>query len=155
MSRTSTKTTYMIRMMELEDIEQVMAIDKASFPTPWPEEIFKQEIRDNEFAFYYVLEHKGKIIGYAGTWMILGDAQVTNIALLPEMRGKKLGERLFKHVLSQAMMIGMERLSLEVRVSNVIAQKMYRKFGLVPGGVRKNYYSDNNEDAIVMWVDLT
>jgi len=142
-------------MMELDDIEQVMAVDKASFPAPWPEEIFTQEIRDNEFAFYYVLEQKGKIIGYAGTWMVLGDAQITNIALLPEMRGKKLGERLFKHVLAQAMMIGMERLSLEVRVSNVIAQKMYRKFGLVPGGIRKNYYSDNNEDAIVMWVDLT
>ena len=155
MSRTSTKTTLTIRMMELDDIEQVMAVDKASFPAPWPEEIFTQEIRDNEFAFYYVLEQKGKIIGYAGTWMVLGDAQITNIALLPEMRGKKLGERLFKHVLAQAMMIGMERLSLEVRVSNVIAQKMYRKFGLVPGGIRKNYYSDNNEDAIVMWVDLT
>jgi len=155
MSKTQAETGVKIRPMRLEDVDQVMEIDRASFPCPWPVEIFKQEIKDNDFAYYYVMELGDRIIGYAGTWMVLGDAQVTNIALLPEMRGRKLGERLFKHVVAEAIMKGMERLSLEVRVSNIIAQKMYRKFGLIPGGVRKNYYTDNNEDAIVMWVDFT
>ena len=155
MNHISLESKTTIRKMELADIDQVMVVDSASFPTPWPREIFDQEIRKNDFAYYYVLEQDGHIIGYAGTWMVLGDAQVTNIALLPEMRGKKLGEKLFKYVLTQAVALGMQRLSLEVRVSNQIAQRMYRKFGLVPGGVRKNYYTDNGEDAIVMWVDLS
>jgi len=153
MSKTSIGVT--IRKMEIADIDQVMEIDRASFPSPWPRYIFEQEISENDFAYYYVLEQDGKVLGYLGMWMILEDAQVTNIALLPEARGQKFGEQLFRHGVELAIRNGMQRLSLEVRVSNVVAQKLYRKFGLVPGGIRKNYYTDNNEDAIVMWVDLS
>ncbi|MBP2259035.1 ribosomal-protein-alanine N-acetyltransferase [Virgibacillus campisalis] len=144
----------MIRKMEVKDIPQVMEVELASFQTHWPEDIFHQEVVENQHAHYFVMVLDNKIIGYAGLWIVLDDAQITNIAILPKFRGNKLGEKLFQYVAYQAMKNGVKRLSLEVRKSNVIAQKMYRKFGLVPGGIRKNYYTDDQEDAIVMWVKL-
>ncbi|WP_368654039.1 ribosomal protein S18-alanine N-acetyltransferase [Ornithinibacillus sp. 4-3] len=143
-----------IRKMLETDLEQVMNVEQHSFPTPWPEEIFRQEITQNQHAHYFVVELNEEIIGYAGTWIVADDAQITNIAILPTFRGRKVGQQLFAHVLQYAMQMGVSHLSLEVRVSNVVAQKMYRKFGLVPGGIRKNYYTDNLEDALVMWVNL-
>ncbi|WP_042225420.1 ribosomal protein S18-alanine N-acetyltransferase [Oceanobacillus manasiensis] len=145
---------FTIRKMEIADVDQVMEVEKASFTTPWTTDIFYQEIVDNQYAYYYVIEWNGKIAGYVGTWVVLEDAQVTNIAILPGLRGQKLGEKLFHYMLLQVKLIGATRLSLEVRKSNIPAQKLYRKFGLVPGGIRKNYYTDNQEDAIVMWVNI-
>ncbi len=143
-----------IRKMVLEDIPQVLEVEKASFPEPWTSNIFHQELNDNMHAHYYVVDYAGKVIGYSGMWVVIDEAQITNIAVLPDFRGKKIGERLFGHMMLTALRLGAERLSLEVRVSNIVAQKMYRKFGLVPGGIRKNYYTDNQEDALVMWVNL-
>lgn len=143
-----------IRKMEIADVDQVMEVERVSFTTPWTTDIFYQEIVDNQYAYYYVIEWNGRIVGYVGTWVVLEDAQVTNIAIMPELRGNKLGEKLFQYMLLQIKQIGATRLSLEVRESNIPAQKLYRKFGLVPGGIRKNYYTDNQEDAIVMWVNI-
>ncbi len=140
--------------MEIADVDQVMEVERVSFTTPWTTDIFYQEIVDNQYAYYYVIEWNGRIVGYVGTWVVLEDAQVTNIAIMPELRGNKLGEKLFQYMLLQVKLIGATRLSLEVRESNIPAQKLYRKFGLVPGGIRKNYYTDNQEDAIVMWVNI-
>lgn len=143
-----------IRKMEVADVENVMEVERATFTTPWTTDIFYQEIVDNQHAHYFVMELDQKIIGYVGTWIVIDDAQITNIAVMPAFRGHKLGEKLFLYTIQQAIRRGATRLSLEVRESNVIAQKMYRKFGLVPGGIRKNYYTDNQEDAVVMWVNL-
>lgn len=143
-----------IRLMDLSDIEAVMEVETATYAEPWQRHIFYQELSQNLQAHYYVLELDGNVVGYAGMWVVIDDAQITNIAILPGYRGKKLGERLFRFMLGKAVMLGAVRLSLEVRVSNHVAQRMYRKFGLVEGGIRKNYYSDNQEDAIVMWVTL-
>lgn len=146
---------FSIREMNINDIKDVMVVDNASFSMPWTKEIFVQEIDQNNYAHYFVIEEdKEKIIGYVGLWIVEDDAQITNIALLPTYRGYKIGEKLFGFAVQYAIKKGASRLSLEVRVSNIIAQKMYRKFGLVPGGIRKNYYSDNGEDALVMWVNL-
>src|SRR5699024_5156658 len=134
--------------------EEVIEVEKASFTTSWTADIFYQEITENKYAHYYVLELDGKIVGYAGAWIVYEDAQITNIAIRPEYRGKKLGEKLFQFMMQLAMNEGAVRLSLEVRISNIVAQRMYRKFGLVPAGIRKSYYTDNNEDAIVMWVSF-
>ncbi|MFC2947546.1 ribosomal protein S18-alanine N-acetyltransferase [Virgibacillus sediminis] len=143
-----------IRKMETGDVEAVMEVERASFSTPWTTDIFYQELIDNRHAHYFVIEINQKIVGYAGIWVVLDDAQITNIAIHPEYRGKKMGQKLFQYLLQQTAMMGVTRLSLEVRKSNLPAQRLYRKFGLVPGGVRKNYYTDNQEDAIVMWVNL-
>jgi [ribosomal protein S18]-alanine N-acetyltransferase len=143
-----------VRQMQLADIPAVYTIETASFATPWTIDIFEREITENTFANYFVIENEGVIAGYCGMWLVIDEAQITNIAILPNYRGKKLGEKLFAHVMGQAILAGAYRLSLEVRVSNLPAQHLYRKFGLVPGGIRKNYYTDNQEDAIVMWVNL-
>ncbi|QXE03322.1 ribosomal protein S18-alanine N-acetyltransferase [Terribacillus sp. DMT04] len=140
--------------MQLADIPAAYTIETASFATPWTIDIFEREITENTFASYFVIEKEGVIAGYCGMWLVIDEAQITNIAILPSYRGKKLGEKLFAHVMEQAILAGAYRLSLEVRVSNLPAQHLYRKFGLVPGGIRKNYYTDNQEDAIVMWVNL-
>ncbi|SFB38084.1 ribosomal-protein-alanine N-acetyltransferase [Lentibacillus halodurans] len=144
-----------IRKMGLSDIDAVMEVEKKSFMTPWPKDILLQELSHNQYAHYYVMLIDQQLIGYAGMWHVIDDAQITNIAINPDFRGRKWGETLFLYVLQQAVQMGTKRLSLEVRVSNIVAQRMYRKFGLVPGGVRKNYYADNQEDAIVMWVNLS
>jgi len=143
-----------IRKMEIKDVAQVIEVEQASFATPWTTDIFYQELLDNQHAHYFVVELEGKVVGYIGTWAIFEDAQITNIAVMPAYRGKKLGEKLFGYAVHYLIQIGAQRLSLEVRQSNIPAQRLYRKFGLVPGGIRKNYYTDNQEDAIVMWVNL-
>lgn len=143
-----------IRKMEMKDVDQVIEVEQNSFATPWTTDIFYQELIDNQHAHYFVVEVDGKIAGYIGTWAVFEDAQITNIAISPEYRGKRLGEKLFGYTVHYLLNIGATRLSLEVRQSNIPAQRLYRKFGLVPGGIRKNYYTDNQEDAIVMWVNL-
>lgn len=145
---------YEIRKMTPLDIDDVMRIDVQSFSYPWTREIFEQELLHNHYAHYFVLENKEQMVGYVGLWIVEDDAQITNIAVLPDFRGKKLGEKLFRFAMQHALHEGAKRLSLEVRVSNKVAQNLYKKFGLVPGGIRKNYYTDNNEDALVMWVNL-
>ena len=145
---------FSIREMNEKDINGVMKVDLASFASPWTREIFEQEIHHNDHAHYFVIIGEEKIVGYVGLWIVEDDAQVTNIALLPTYRGYKIGEKLFGFAMQYAIQQGASRLSLEVRMSNVVAQKLYRKFGLVPGGIRKNYYPDNGEDALIMWVNL-
>ncbi|GAB3799323.1 ribosomal protein S18-alanine N-acetyltransferase [Virgibacillus kimchii] len=143
-----------IRPMNVQDVEAVWQVENATFSAPWTKEIFYGEITRNDHAYYFVMLLNDKIIGYVGVWVVVDDAQITNIAVLPEYRGKKLGEKLFRYTIQKLILMNVSRLSLEVRESNIAAQKMYRKFGLVPGGIRKNYYVDNQEDAIVMWVNL-
>ena len=87
-------------------------------------------------------------------WIILDECHITNIAVLPGYRGKKIGEQLMYHMMRVMMAMGAKRATLEVRVSNIVAQNLYRKFGFMNGGIRKAYYTDNNEDALVMWVNL-
>lgn len=149
-------TTISIELMKLEDVPAVMEVDTGSFPAPWTKEIYEQELIENDFAHYFVMKTEdGIIIGYVGLWIIFDDAQITNIAVHQQYRGKKIGEKLFGFALAYAFQRGAQKLSLEVRPSNTVAKNMYRKFGLQEGGVRKNYYPDNGEDALVMWVNLT
>ncbi|WP_217587755.1 ribosomal protein S18-alanine N-acetyltransferase [Lentibacillus saliphilus] len=148
------KAAYEIREMDANDLKRVMEIDAAVYQTPWSQKVYEQELGNNPHAYYAVIVVNGHVAGYAGAWIVMDDAQITNIVIAPEFRGQKLGSHLFEHMLQMAIYKGAQRLSLEVRVSNVIAQSMYRKFGLVPGGIRKNYYKDNQEDAVVMWVNL-
>ncbi|SHG15013.1 [SSU ribosomal protein S18P]-alanine acetyltransferase [Ornithinibacillus halophilus] len=143
-----------IRKMKLRDIEGVLKVERMSFSTPWTKDIFIQEVERNQHAHYYVMEINDSIVGYVGSWVVMDDAQITNIAIMPDLRGNKLGEKLFRFTMQQLVTLGVKRLSLEVRASNLPAQKLYKKFGMVPGGIRKNYYQDDNEDAIVMWVNL-
>ncbi|GGE86081.1 ribosomal protein S18-alanine N-acetyltransferase [Priestia taiwanensis] len=142
------------RPMTLEDVDTVDSIEQVSFAIPWTREAFVGEVTTNPFAHYTVMECEGEIIGYCGLWIVVDEASITNIAILPSFRGKKLGELLLMHVMNYAKEHNATTLSLEVRISNEVAQNLYRKVGFCNGGIRKNYYSNNNEDALVMWVNI-
>lgn len=143
------------RPMTLDDLDGVLVIEKASFTLPWSREAFYNELVHNRYAKYVVMEHDGRLVGYCGMWVVVDEAHITNVAVLPEYRGKKLGEALMRKMMDMAKQLGAVTMTLEVRVSNEVAQSLYRKLGFLNGGVRKRYYPDNQEDALVMWVNLT
>jgi ribosomal-protein-alanine N-acetyltransferase len=146
--------SFVFRNMRDEDIEQILEVEHASFSTPWSREAFYNELHNNRFAVYIVLEENSKILGYCGAWIVIDEAHVTNVAILPEYRGRKLGEAIMRKMMSVAREMGGKSMTLEVRVTNHVAQSLYRKLGFQNGGIRKNYYSDNQEDGLVMWTNL-
>ncbi|MFC5464018.1 ribosomal protein S18-alanine N-acetyltransferase [Lederbergia graminis] len=136
------------------DIQALVEIEQQSFSVPWPAEAFYNDIVGNRFARYLIIECNGKVAGYCGVWLVIDEAHITNIAILPQYRGRKLGEALLSKMMMFAMASGANTMTLEVRVSNHPARSLYKKLGFQEGGIRKNYYTDNFEDAIVMWVKL-
>lgn len=144
----------MIRKMELQDVETVYAIELATFPTPWTLDSFYYEMNENQYAHYLVCEDETGIIGFCGMWLVIDAAQITNVAVVETARGRGLGEALMREALRIAREAKMDVMSLEVRVTNTVAQNLYRKLGFQDGGIRKGYYTDNGEDALVMWVNL-
>jgi [ribosomal protein S18]-alanine N-acetyltransferase len=145
---------YTFRLANASDIDDILGIEQASFAVPWSREAFYREIVENQFAYYLVIEDSFQPIGYCGIWLVMDEAHVTNIAILPSYRGRKLGELLMKEAIKLAKRHGAATMTLEARVSNHVAQNLYKKLGFQAGGIRKNYYSDNGEDALVMWVEL-
>lgn len=143
---------YVIRRMTMADVPGVAAVEAAVFPTPWSEEAFASEMR-NVAARYLVAEHEGRIVGFAGAWIILDESHVTNIALLPEHRGKGVGRRLTQGLMQYLSNLGAAYATLEVRRSNAVAQSLYASMGFIKLGVRKRYYEDNGEDALIMVCD--
>jgi ribosomal-protein-alanine N-acetyltransferase len=141
-----------VRRMNSLDIDGVLAVEQQSFKTPWSRDGFVNEM-NNDLCYYLVLVEEGKIIGYAGMWLIVDEAHVTNVAVLSEYRGKKLGEKLMSALMEHAKNRGALRMTLEVRASNLVAQGLYEKLGFSSQGRRRNYYTDTQEDALVMWCD--
>ena len=139
-----------IRFMRLKDVEAVAVIEEASFARPWSRESFRQELTRNAVARYLVAEENGEIIGYAGAWVILDESHITNIAVREDARGKGLGKRLTAELLQILSNLGACYATLEVRVSNLRAQNLYKGLGFISVGKRKRYYEDNNEDAYLM-----
>ena len=133
-----------------EDAEGVARVECESFPTPWSREDFWREA-SNDFACYIVALDDAEIIGFGGCWISFEEAQVTNIALTSAQRGRGLGKDLMTRLMCAAAARGAERMTLEVRPSNTPALRLYEGLGFAAIGVRKKYYQDNDEDAILMW----
>ena len=146
--------TVSIRLMEERDLDAIMEVETQCFTLPWSREAFYNELHQNRFAHYLVLEEDGKVIGYCGAWLVVDEAHITNIAVLPAYQGKGFGEVLLSSMIAECKERAIERMTLEVRASNHVAQGLYKKLGFAEGAIRKNYYSDNQEDAIVMWVNI-
>ncbi|MEK7862500.1 MAG: ribosomal protein S18-alanine N-acetyltransferase [Chloroflexota bacterium] len=142
-----------IEDMRIEDIDAVQEVERASFPIPWPANAFRHELTQNKNAHYIVAKEGERIVGYAGLWLSLDEAHITTFAVLPDQRRRKIGERMLVAIFDKAAKLGAEWLTLEVRASNMPAQRLYEKYGFRPAGVRRRYYSDNNEDAIIMWTE--
>ncbi len=140
-----------ITRMTTPEIREVMRIESASFTTSWPPSAFSSELTDNKLAYYFVGRLEGAIVAYGGIWVILEDSHVTTIAVAPAHRGRKYGEELLLHLLREAIRRGASWITLEARESNVVAQNLYRKYGFTTVSTRRAYYSDNGENAVVMW----
>ncbi|NLP14076.1 MAG: ribosomal protein S18-alanine N-acetyltransferase [Clostridium sp.] len=140
-----------ISRMKIEDIDGVMVVEKSSFTIPWSKNALMEEVTKNKFAKYIIARVKGRVVGYAGMWKVCDEGHITNIAVHPEYRRQGIGDKLVKNLILIAEKEGIGRMTLEVRRSNIAAQNMYKKHGFVVEGFRKAYYSDNGEDAIIMW----
>ncbi|KUK10478.1 MAG: [SSU ribosomal protein S18P]-alanine acetyltransferase [Clostridia bacterium 41_269] len=140
-----------IQPMMPEHLDEVLKIEEVSFPSPWSKQAYLNELLFNDFAHYFVCTLKGCVIGYIGMWIVIDEGHITTIAVAPEYRGKRIAEKMLKFAADYAGKFGAEKLVLEVRVSNLSAQKLYRRMGFKNIGVRKEYYSDSREDAIVMF----
>lgn len=170
-----------LRPMQLTDVDEVVEIDRLAFPTPWPTRTYRYEILNNDRSLMIVLEHKtqthhskngssglgqwfkwlsgesahaGNLMGYSGMWHIADEAHVSTIAVHPDWRGYKLGELLLWSMVRKAIQDHARMVTLEVRVSNTVAQNLYRKYGFEIMGRRKGYYRDNGEDAYMMGVTI-
>lgn len=140
--------------MSLNDIEQVLNIERLSFSVPWSRHAFVDELLRNERARYLVVrDPSGVVFGYGGMWLILDEAHVTNVAVHPEYRRRGVARAIMISLMETAVCLGAQRMTLETRLSNLPAQKLYRSLGFVAAGVRPRYYIDDHEDALVMWVE--
>ncbi|MBT9133680.1 MAG: Ribosomal-protein-alanine acetyltransferase [Firmicutes bacterium] len=140
-------------LMTVEDIDAVLHIEQVSFTTPWSRGAFLSELTSNPLALYFVGRLDERVVSYGGCWLIHGEAHITNVAVDPGFRGMGFGEGLCLWLMREASLRGMTRATLEVRVSNVAARKLYQKLGFLPVGVRPKYYTDTQEDALIMWKD--
>jgi len=140
--------------MTSHHLDGVLVIERLSFPTPWSRSSFLNELYTNDYAFYYVCLWEDKVVGYAGMWIILDEAHLTNIAVHPGFRRCGIGELLLDTLIKEAVNLGAARMTLEVRISNIPAQRLYEKKGFVRSGIRRGYYTDTQEDALIMWKTL-
>lgn len=146
--------TLEVRKMLIKDIPSVVEIEKRCFSVPWTKGAFETEIKKNKLALYLVALMEDQVVGYGGMWMIIDEGHITNIAVHPDFQGKKVGEGITRALLEEAAARKLYRVTLEVRKSNIIAQNLYKKLGFVACGIRPGYYSDNGEDALIMWKDI-
>ena len=142
---------FYIRPMTPEDVKAVSKIEKMCFSTPWSLKAFRLELEDNDCAHYAVVVAGEDIVGYGGMWMIIDEAHITNVAIHPDYRRKGMGEAVMRYLIKKASEIGAVAMTLEVRVSNKAAIYLYKKLGFIEKGIRRGYYTNNREDALIMW----
>jgi ribosomal-protein-alanine N-acetyltransferase len=159
-----------VEKMTLDDVEPVLAIDKQSFPLPWSATSYHYELTQNDAAHFYVAvaQHAPRwawlaqwlpagrraVVGYCGFWLIVDEAHISTIAVHPAWRGHGVGELMLVQALNEAVGLGAVLATLEVRMGNVAAQNLYRKYAFEVVGQRKHYYRDNGEDALLMTAQL-
>ena len=139
--------------MTVDDLIAVHVIERESFSTPWPEHAYRQEIEQNSLAHYIVARYGNAIVGFAGIWLLVDEAHITTFATRTAWRRQGIGERLLVALIDLALVRGAKEATLEVRPSNTPAKRLYEKYGFKVVGVRPRYYSDSNEDALIMTTD--
>ncbi|OPJ56030.1 ribosomal protein S18-alanine N-acetyltransferase [Alkalithermobacter paradoxus] len=142
-----------VRNLRESDIDDLVEIENLVFPIPWNKDAFKKEL-SNKLARYVVIEYNSKVVAFGGIWLIVDEGHITNIAVHPDYTGKGLGNVVVEGLISECRKNNILSMTLEVRRSNVIAQNLYTKYGFKMVGVRPEYYSDNKEDALIMWKEL-
>jgi len=146
-----TEKSILISSMTIDDIEEILIIENLCFALPWSYDSFYNEIQSNKFAHYHVIWFNNRIAGYIGLWHVIDEGHITNIAIHPEFRCRGLACKLIEYTLDFCRESNISSLTLEVRKNNIPALNLYKKYGFVEEGIRKEYYADNKEDAIIMW----
>jgi len=136
--------------MAAADLPVIQAIERASFSTPWPSYAYRAELESNRLARYLVVRVEEEVVGYAGMWLMVDEAHITTFAIHPRWRRQRIGERLLVAMLEVALQTNAREATLEVRLSNLGARRLYEKYGFRPVGIRPRYYSDDREDALIM-----
>jgi len=139
-----------IRPMIFDDLPSVQRIERASFSTPWPPQAYRQELASNRLAHYLVAVVRDEIVAYGGIWLMVDEAHITTFAVHPRYRRQKIAERLLLALLDLSADRRAREATLEVRLSNLPARRLYEKYGFRPVGIRPRYYTDNGEDALIM-----
>jgi len=139
-----------IEPMTVDDLAAVHRIEHASFSKPWPDEAYRSELQANRLASYLVARAGGDLIAFGGIWLMVDEAHVTTFAVDPAWRRRRIGETLLLALMDLAIARQAREATLEVRLSNLPARRLYEKYGFRPVGIRPRYYSDNGEDALIM-----
>ena len=139
-----------VEPMGLDDLPAIHAIEQASFTAPWPPNAYRSELETNRLAHYLVARVDGVITAYGGMWLMVDEAHITTFAVHPAWRRQRIGERLLLAFLDIAVARHAHEATLEVRLSNLPARRLYEKYGFRPVGLRPRYYSDDHEDALIM-----
>ncbi len=139
--------------MRVTDLPAVHAIERGSFDSPWPADAYRSELETNRLAQYLVAHAGDEIAAFGGMWLMVDEAHIITFAVHPRWRRQHIGERLLLALLDVAIDGGAREATLEVRLSNLPARRLYEKFGFRPVGLRPRYYSDNGEDALIMTTD--
>jgi ribosomal-protein-alanine N-acetyltransferase len=147
------KEVELVRMTPA-DLDEVMVIERHSFPSAWSRGSYERELR-NANSCYFTAKHDGAVVGYIGMWIIADDAHITTLAVHPRRRRAGLATRLIQHLMDFARNLGAVRITLEVREGNRAAQALYHKFGFEDRGRLRRYYGDTGEDGLVMWKRLS
>ncbi|MGL5312465.1 MAG: ribosomal protein S18-alanine N-acetyltransferase [Peptostreptococcaceae bacterium] len=147
------ENNLVIEQMTSEDIDGVFEVEKNCFEHYWSKDSFNKELK-NDVARYLVAKIDNKVVGYVGIWFVVDEGHITNVAVHSDYRGLKIGDKLVKELVELCKKNNIVSMTLEVRVSNIVAQNLYKKYGFKLAGIRKEYYSDNKEDAMIMWNDL-
>ena len=144
-----------IRKIREEDVLQIHEIETEAFARPWSVESILHDVKDNPVARWLVMEDgQGSVLAYAGLWLVIDEGHVLNVAVRSDHRGKGYGKAIVSALIDLAREEGMQLMTLEVRRSNLGAQHLYHSVGFQDVGYRKRYYEDNNEDALIMYLDL-
>jgi [ribosomal protein S18]-alanine N-acetyltransferase len=149
MSLNQDAPTAFIRQMRTEDVDAVAAIDRISFPTPWSRESYLKDMA-NPHCHYLVAEQHDDVVAYAGMLVVKEDSHLTTIAVHPLWRGQGVGRKLLEAMIAKALALGAEKMTLEVRVGNEVAQNLYEQYGFVIIARLRHYYLDTGDDALVM-----
>ncbi len=139
-----------IRPMTVDDLPAVQLIERSSFSTPWPPQAYRQELASNRLAHYLVALIGAQVVAYGGVWLMVDESHVTTFAVHPGYRRRRIGERLLLALLDLSIDRHAREATLEVRLSNLGARRLYEKYGFRPVGIRPRYYTDNGEDALIM-----
>ncbi len=141
-------------LRSVREIDDVLAIEEASFSNPWTREMYLAEFENRDVAFFYLARDAGgALAGFCSFWRILDELHINNLAVAPALRRQGVGAALLTRVLNDASQTGARRATLEVRQSNVEAKRLYQRFGFSVAGIRRGYYTHPVEDALVLWRD--